>query len=252
MIRSAWIVACLLAAVVTNWSCAPKGAVGALTGGGGPGGKTGAAPIRVHPPVLYAGENAVSIATDAGLREIVVEVGEEDAHLVHVERTGLIPDCMGTWIVKIRVASSAELVRVRIIGKDCNGAELRPVILENVTWKPDRIIFPETLVGETSCARFVIGVSGWNNEAILDSITLPETLPVKLGEKKEPMRFPVTIPAGRTFWYMVCFTGETPGEYRFPVTTWMRREAPTPGLTTYPVSDTAIVRVVEPWEEKAE
>lgn len=225
------------------WSCAPKGAVGALSG------KNGPSPIVVFPRTLYSGANEITVRSQIGLARLTVQLQTLKPELVRIERVGNIPDCMGTWTLRIWIASSTEPVMILLGGKDCDGGELQQVLLANRIWSVDRVVFPEVEVGKTSCGRFKVASGFQGEKVVLDSITLPESLPVTLGSGDEAIKFPVEIPVGREFGYEICFTGREPGDYRFPVTTWMRREEPAGRLTTYPVADTAIVRVVGKPEE---
>jgi hypothetical protein len=66
-------------------------------------------------------------------------------------------------------------------------------------------------------------------------------------EFHEPL--PTNVLPGTTYRYNVCFHADEPGVYRFPVITWIRRDQPVGGYTSYPVADTGVIRVL-PEEER--
>ncbi len=187
----------------------------------------------VVPEELYPGENELTIACTAGIREIATTYTSN----IRVEGDGP-GGCEKSRKVRVFVntASDSAWVAFRLI--DCKGGThfVGPVKL-NTVWTVDRVNFGRLEVGATGCEIFQIRNLGV--DVILDSITSPQpgvtfTLPTRL---------PARIVG--FYRYEVCFSSDQTGTYRFPVITWLRRQYPSAGHTTYAVADTAVIRVVK-------
>ena len=234
-----------------GWSCSTKGMIRALTAKDDVSWEDEPI-VTVSPGILYYGDNILTIRSNRPLsqveviRHIISRVGESSAKgSIHVEGAGKILGCPLEHTVKIRIDNVGDVNSFFIRTKDCSDNVLMRVQIPIKSWLVDRITFPKIKVGETECKEFVIGLQVTGESAILDSVTVPEGLPIRLGfaDAEGPV-FPIGLKGGETLWYNVCFTGEEPGDYIIPIITWMRREEPVGQLTTYPVADTAIIRVV--------
>lgn len=198
----------------------------------------------IYPNTLYSGPNVVTVRNDNGISSIAVRSGTDDVKW-SVEGDGVLSDCPTEHDLVVNVGTVTRFAQILVEVVDCHQNENAEwVQLQNRIWTLDRINFPDVRVGERACRPFRITITGWNPVAgsyILDSISFPPGLPL---EVEEELEFPVAISEGGLF-YTVCFTGRVPGDYTFPVTTWMRRDQPAGGYTTYAIADTGHIRVLQ-------
>lgn len=248
-LRLAHLFLCLLLAGAA-WSCSTQGMVRALTAKDDPNAKD-IPTVTVSPGILYYGENILTVRSNRPLSKAEVvwnQIKHVDGppaqEVLSIEGAEKIPGCPFEHRIKIRIDQVGDINSFTIRVKDCSDNDLMRVTIPVKSWNVERVTFPEINVGETTCKEFIIGLFPGEG-AILDSVTVPDGLPIHLGfaDAKGPV-FPVAIKGGETLWYNVCFTGQEPGDYIVPITSWVRREEPVGALTTYPVADTAVIRVV--------
>ena len=192
---------------------------------------------QISPRSLYSGPNVLTVRNENGISSISIRSGASDVKW-SAEGDGFFPDCPKEQEVTVSIETVTKQAQILLEVVDCNQNESAEwVQVQNRIWRLDEINFPDTRVGEKACKPFRIAAGSYE---ILDSVTFPPGLPLSFEERPA---FPVEIRGG-TFWYTVCFTGTTPGEYTFPVTTWMRRQEPAGGYTTYAVADTGRIRII--------
>ncbi len=216
--------------------------------------------VYVHPQVLYPGDNILTISSANGLSSIT------STHTANVEvlDDGVVDGCAKTHRIRVKVNTATDDVQLNLRVRDCKGNIRVQQLQEHTRWNLDIMRFPDVEIGDTVCMPFQIRmnrgmvvtrdtiidgqrttqmmtVPNPGGGAILDSVSIPEGMNLYL---RFPFPPPVTIPSVSTYRYQVCFSANDTGFYKFPVTTWMRREYPVDELTTYPVADTGIVRVV--------
>ncbi len=205
------------------------------------------APIRIYPPAtfaapapLYPGWNVITVSSPSGIRE--VRVHHSGRYVTRVEGDGAISGCPRSHDIRVflNTASVSDSVGIEVL--DCEGRQAYQTQVLNVPWNLDRNDFGTVETGLRRCRTFEIRLQLGSGSMLLDSITVDDPhVSLRL-----PVELPTRVSQWRTFTYTVCFRADKPGEYKFPVTTWMRREYPNGGLTTYPVADTGVVRVVNP------
>lgn len=209
--------------------------------------------IRVYPSwgggqgPLYPGHNVLTISSANGLREVRIR-SADSRHITGIEGDGALAGCPRTHDVRVFLNTATVSDSVVIDVLDCAGRRLRQVQRLNIPWSLDRNNFGIVEAGLRRCRKFSIRIDAGDGDGLtLDSIVAsdPEVSLILPGE------LPLRIPAGETYQYDVCFTSDVPGTYVFPVTTWMRRDFPNGGYTTYPVADTGLIRVVAPSESEA-
>ncbi len=188
----------------------------------------------VYPPELYAGENVVTIRIPGGIREI------RAAHTpnISVEGAGVV-SCNEEHQLYVTLHSASEQAALELTIVDCRNRRYVRTITQNTVWTVDQNRFNTVEVGKTVCRDFHIRSTGLER-LYLDSITIADPR----AKINVPGRLPARIDSPDLYTYNVCFRAESPGIYKFPVVTWMRRRYPSGGLTTYPVADTGYVRVI--------
>lgn len=201
--------------------------------------------VTIYPTVLYPGNNVITIRSPEGLRQI--DIG----HTPNIEIEGdeqVDLSCEQTYDIHLYVGTATSPATLNLKIVDCNGRATGYALQMNRTWRLDTIRF-RVDYQQTQCKFFEIRLSsgiiglGGGESIILDSVTSPsENIDIRI-----PTRLPLTIPTGATFKYQVCFRADKLGLYQFPVITWIRREFPNGGYTSYPVADTGVVRVMEPY-----
>ena len=199
----------------------------------------------LQPTVLYPGENVITVSSPAGIRSVRVETDSGSAPFFQARKTGIIGGCPTEREIEFTVNTATRPIIVFVVVEKCDGsAPDRLQIGLNNTWNLDEVLFPDAEVGEEVCRPFQVRLDGVGigpgAGTFLDSVTSP-------GEGVS-LRFsfppPLAIPRGTTYRYNVCFRADRPGTYKFPVITWIRRDQPAGGYTTYPVADTGVVRVL--------
>lgn len=189
--------------------------------------------LSVSPPEIYSGENTITIKLKSGIKEIRTSHSDR----VSVEGEGEI-GCNTEHELQLFVNTASESVDFTITVIDCKG-RIYTERLTNKVWTLDQIDLGEVVVGETICRDFQIRAGGTE---YLDDVTIADPrVTINL-----PRSLPARIPDGGLFIYQVCFTADAPGEYTFPSVTWMRRQYPSGGKTTYAVADTGVIRVIPP------
>lgn len=216
------------------------------------------AQISISHTELYNGDNVITFWAEQGIKRIRSKfkgTSARYAKVVNADELEAISDCPNKQEVRIRVGTGTESLSDLVLTIiDCDGS-VRNVRLTNRTWYVEEARFPDVMVGDTVCKSFRISVAGTtgllntpfgedvpqsaSNER-LDSVsfTIPNAFAVF---ESAP---PVTLPTNAVYHYVVCFRATEPGEYRFPVRTWIARKFPTEGLTNYIVADTGVVRVL--------
>ena len=207
--------------------------------------------LTVVPSVLYPGENRLTLTSPVGIRSITVLPG---TNLVEVRSAGNLKGCPTSDLIELTVNTASQPVNLTLVVEPCDGsAPDRIRISLNTVWNLDEVLFPDIRVGEEVCRQFQIRLDG--SVIGLTSASLPGNFldSVTSSDRRLSFEFPdplpVHIPRGTTYRYNVCFRADEPGTYRFPVITWIRRDEPAGGFTTYPVADTGVIRVL-PEEER--
>lgn len=188
----------------------------------------------VYPPELYAGENVLTVRLPNGIREIRAV----HTPTMSVEGTGII-SCKNEHelYVTVHTASEQSVLELTII--DCRNRRYVRSLNLNTVWTVDQNRFSNVEEGATVCRDFHIRSTGLET-LYLDSITVGDpNVQIRV-----PERLPTRILSPDLYTYQVCFRAPSPGIYRFPVVTWIRRRYPSGGFTTYPVADTGYVRVL--------
>lgn len=218
----------------------------------------------VGPSVLYPGENRLTVTSEAGIRSITLLPGPTRADLFEVRSAGELKGCPTSDLVEFSINTASQPVNLILVIEKCDGSEPdRIAISLNTVWRLDEVVFPDIRVGEEVCREFRILLDAQHQvrfegpignrrfvpasgpENFLDAVTSPDA---RISfEFQEPL--PVHIPPGTAYLYNVCFRADEPGIYRFPVITWIRRDQPAGGFTSYPVADTGVIRVL-PEEER--
>lgn len=229
---------CILLSAVFVDACrtpaASRGNVSATTSG----------EVTIFPPVLYPGPNRLVITSGHGISSIRIIF--PDSLVMAETRTegGSVPaGCPTSHEIGIHLppGSSATAVVLGIESTLCDSVVDVVRIGMNNSWIHDVITFPEGRPGEKVCTKFQIGVNAYapDGDPVVTGVTSPD--PRVSFEFTSPP--PIRIPPGTTYRYTVCFSSDTAGSFRIPVVTWMKRDYPYGGFTTYPVADTAVIRV---------
>lgn len=196
----------------------------------------------VYPTELYLGENLLTFSNPDGIQELRPLFDTAVADLVECSILGDIDGCSDSVQMRVLVRTLMEPLNMRFVATGCN--KKRQVLsMKNVRWILDEVVFPTVEIGDTVCRPFRVRMSSTMRETtglVVDSIT--HSVPNIFVQVDESLPLQQTIKANHTF--TVCFVAVEPGEYRFAVPTWIRRQQPTEGLTNYPVADTGIVRVI--------
>lgn len=193
------------------------------------------AQITIMPPELYSSSNVITVRAPNGIREISVV----NTRNISVTGAGPVTGCPRTATITAFVATADQDARLAVTVIDCQGRSQRRVIeMRQPLWSLDQVNMGTVEEGSTRCATFHISTGG--SVDYVDSITVADPrVTLRL-----PTRTPTRLRPEQLYEYTVCFVADKPGVYRFPVTTWMRRAYPSGGYTTYPVSDTGMIRVV--------
>jgi len=199
------------------------------------GGMTGYAQrsgISIAPPVLYPGVNEITVTSGAGIGSIEANASDN----VTFEQVSASQDgTTRTFRVVVYGGNQPALLQLSV--RDVDGRKATRRLHMGVHWMLDRINLGRVRQGEDRCAEF--SVRAVNNNVVERVTTDDSRLKVTL---KQPLPYRLD---GEYLRYTVCFSGEVePGIYKFPVTAWIRRDYPTGGESTYPISDTGYVVVV--------
>jgi len=206
------------------------------------------AQISIYPPVLYPGINVVTITADEGLVSINASInggrwgtlttGYETPR-VRVISSPTFARCARKASFMILVKSPSNPVEIELQVRDCQGNSRSLDIEISETWQIDRQNFGQVRTGSTACQAFSVRSQG--GEVILDSVMSPSAqFPIRYTMQRPPIR----LRGGGTYYYDVCFTATTPGVYKMPIYTYIRRQYPAGGFTNFIVADTAYVTVV--------
>lgn len=229
-----------LVLLCTGLSCSTRGMQSALTGRDA----RDASRLSVQPEGVYPGENVFVLSSVGGLRNVKLYLGDyERKDLIVSSGFGEVYGCPQEHRVKITI-NSLDVPSIRIRAKNCRGQDLPELRLERKDglWRADHYEFPEARVGETVCMLMQVSAG---TDQILDTIFVPDSVPVEFRFHRSLGMFPLHLPSRSVLRYTVCFKSDRPGEYVFPIITMMRREDPFEHLTSYPVADTAYVKVNE-------
>lgn len=192
-----------------------------------------------NPPVLYSDRNEITITDREGIREIIAVGGP----LVRVEGAGP-GSCDQIRRLDVFVNTASQPVSLAITVIDCKGIESRLTIPFATVWTLDINSLGVTQQGQEVCKSFSVRAMG-SEPIILDNITVDDPgVSLRL-----PTSLPIAIPGSDAYVYTVCHDAREIGEFTFPVTTWIRRDFPSAGMTSYPVADTGRIRVVPGVEE---
>ncbi len=191
--------------------------------------------IKISPPEIYPGDNEITISSPNGIRDISVST----TRLTSIEGAGPAP-CTNERRIRIRLNSATEAAQLAVTIMECNGRRSSLIIPSSTTWNVDHVNYGTIEVGSNACREFQIRAQ--DRSIILDSITVNDPrVTIRL-----PGTLPVTLRNGVVYRYRVCLRADVPGNYKFPVNTWIRRTYPSAGLGTYPVADTGVARAIPP------
>ena len=219
-------------------------------------GEGNVAGLRVYPEFLYGGKNVVSVSAEAGIESVRVIFGDSAMYRsTIVSGTGAVEECPTTHDLTLDLdpyyTSHPFMIDVEV--RTCQKEVSRVRLQTWTTWSLDTVLFAEATPGEKVCAFFALTNGGGGGFAqrrapgTADSdITLIEvTTPDPRLRIEALAAMPQVIRSGMTLRYRVCFASDTAGDFRIPVVIWLKREFPNGGLTSYPVADTAVIRVRE-------
>ena len=194
------------------------------------------AQVTIYPSELYSSQNVLTVRVPGGIRSISVRHTSN----MTVTGTGTFAGCPIERTLDVFVETVDQEATLNVTIVDCRGRSYQKQLNRGgQSWRLDQVAFGTVEAGSTRCQNFHIAVDQRGDE-VLDSVTVNDPrVRIKL-----PGRLPYRLRRNEEYEYMVCFTADQPGVYTFPVTTWMRRTQSAGGYTTYPVSDTGIVRVV--------
>lgn len=200
--------------------------------------------LVVYPPELYPGENTITVSLDSGIQEIRCAATSK----ILVNGCGGLTGCPTAYNLKIFVPITSGTIFVALTVIDCNRRRYVDTSLELRTqWDLDKIRYGSVEQGTTICREFRIR-SDERRDTWLDSITVADpNVTIELADS-----LPIKIKQGTVYFYTVCYQNTKPGEYEFPVVTWMRRAYSSGGLTTYAVADTGDVIVTRKPEKRIE
>ena len=208
----------------------------------------------VEPGVLYPGENRLTVTSEAGIRSVTLLPGSTRADLFELRSAGELKGCPTSDLVEFSIHTASQPVNLILVVEKCDGSDPdRIAISLNTVWNLDEVLFPDIRISEEVCREFQVRLDGsiggvafaTGPGVFLDGVTSPDG---RISfEFQTPL--PTNVPPGTTYRYNVCFHADEPGVYRFPVVTWIRRDQPAGGFTSYPVADTGVIRVL-PEEER--
>lgn len=209
------------------------------------------AAVSVYPSVLYGGMNVVSIDASSGVRRlqwrdrgrwIDVRRGQamDNLRIVSVRTPSSCIRQMKLYLFVPEVTSSAE-IDLRVL--ECDGSERRLSLSTGATWQVDHQRMGDAKVGETVCQQFSVRSTTVGEAIVVDRVVSPTG---KFELRFTGRRPPVRIPAGRAYYYEVCFHATSPGRHKMPIHVYIRRAQPSGGFTSFIVADTAYVTVVAP------
>lgn len=188
--------------------------------------------ISITPPELYPGVNEITVTAAKGISGI--EAGGTEN--LTFEQVGSSSDGT-TRTFRVVVYSGSSPVGLRLVVTDGEGRKASRRLGLGVHWTLDRVNLGRIQKGDKGCAEF--SIRAVNND-VVERVTIDDSrLQINVGES-----LPYKLD-GEYLRYNVCFKADVPpGVYKFPVTAWIRRDYPTAGETTYPISDTGYVVVV--------
>jgi len=195
--------------------------------------------VAISPVEIYPGDNTVTVRVMAGIREVRC-VAVSTSPNVRVEGSGGVDSCPVEHDLRVFVGDPGADVTLFITVIDCNSRRhVDSSVSLNTKWNVNKIRYGTVERGVEICREFWINSE--ERDTWLDSVTVgdPDVWIVL------PTTLPVRIRKGATYRYQVCFRGGDKGDFEFPVTTWMRRDHPWGGYTTYAVADTGSISVVE-------
>ncbi|MBS1911748.1 MAG: hypothetical protein JST22_07165 [Bacteroidetes bacterium] len=203
----------------------------------------------VYPPVLYSGNNALTITCPDGIRQIMGFIGGRwtlmhtglSAPYVKVTSAPMFGDCatrvkMSIFIMK---ANPAELFRLRIV--TCDGDIQYFDFNASERWDVFHEQFGTVQLGATACHTFRVDTRG--TTIVIDSVASPSPLfKIRYFNGHPPLR----VTSGSSYLYDVCFRPARIGFVKMPILVYLRRRYPAGGFTNFIVADTAYVNVVQP------
>jgi len=193
----------------------------------------------IDPPVLYSDRNTITIRDPDGIREIIAVGGP----LMRVDGAGP-GSCDNSRTLDVFVNTASVPIALQIIVLDCAGNEQSVELGLATVWTLDINDLGVTEVGNEICKEFSVRAMG-NLPVVLDDITVDDpNVTLRL-----PTSLPIAVPGGDNYVYMVCYDASETGVHTFPVVTWIRRDFPSAGQTSYPVADTGYVLVREPQQQ---
>ncbi|MBC8145863.1 MAG: hypothetical protein H7X80_09765, partial [bacterium] len=197
--------------------------------------------FEVSPSVLYPGRNVVTVKAHAGIDRINILAATPN---LSVDGDGSL-DCAKSAELEVELARADQTAVLSFELIDCRGRREKIDLAINTVWNLETRDFGEVQPGKRVCMMFYIRTQDQANT--LDTVTVPDP--------RVTLHFftdlPYRIRVGETYQYEACFQYDEPGIHKFPVITWMRRDSPSGGLTTYPVADTGIVYIPEMVEAPA-
>ncbi len=205
------------------------------------------AQISVYPPVLYSGNNVLTINASKGLRSVSGYLGGRwtplhtglSAPYVKVTSAPMFASCAKrvNMSVYIMLTRPARLFKLRV--EDCGGDIKYFDFADSEEWNVYREQFGNVMVGATACHTFRVDARG--TTVTIDSVSSPSPLfQIRYPYGRPPLRVSVS----GSFLYDVCFKPLKPGFTKVPIHVYLRRKYPAGGYTNFIVADTAYVNVV--------
>lgn len=207
------------------------------------------AQITVYPPVLYSGDNVLTINAPNGLNKVTGYIGGRWTNLVTGLSAPYIRITSGVTFVQCgkRVTFGVLLKTTRPIGllqlriEDCKGNIKYFDFRDSETWNVYREDFGNVPQGSNACHTFRVEARGTN--IIIDSVASRSPLfAIRYTNGRPPLR----IRGGQVYEYDVCFDAKNLGYVKMPILVYIRRAYPAGGHTNFIVADTAHVNVVSP------
>lgn len=203
---------------------------------------------QIYPTVLYPGDNVLSVKASEGIQNVrVTPMNRGNSDAITIAGDGPREGCERSTSFDVNLSSASSWAGLLVEVEKCDGSVDRHHLTVSTHWILETVLFPDVRAGESICRPFrvrlgygMIRGAERGSGIVVESVTSPDDRI----SFEFPSSFPITVRSGSTLRYNACFTADEPGVYKIPVIVSVRRDQPSGGYTTYPVADTAVVRVL--------